>query len=452
MSFRAKKKWFWLLESVAVLIPLGIWAYSGGPDPRSEGADGGRACGTGSTCHLSSPVNSGGGRVEITLSAGTTYSPGQRQRVTVTITHSGARVYGFQASARLESNLRNGQAGTFTPLGSGVIVLCEDGRTRPSGGSCPSGQLEFIEHSQPSTSNRFEFDWTAPSTNVGNIRIFVAGNAANGNGLSTGDNIYTADLTLTPALGGPRPTLDSAFGVHNGAAVQSTTVAPGSFAFVKGTNLAPNTPGAGKTWDNVEIRDGVLPTEIDGVRVTIGGRPAAIFFVSNGQINFQVPNDAPLGNAVPVIVTTANGESNAIPATIAAHAPGFYIYAEDKYIAALNYPSFVRVGRPGLFGSALETQPAHPGQLVLLYGGGFGPTDPERPSGRVITQPAPTRDRVTVTIGGRPANVEFSGLVGAGLYQLNVRVPEDLPNGDHEVVATVAGQRTQTGALITVQR
>ena len=68
-------------------------------------------------------VNGGGGTAVLTSSAGTTYTPGQQQTLTLTITDSRARVYGFQASARVDSNSTNGQAGNFTPGASQIEAL-----------------------------------------------------------------------------------------------------------------------------------------------------------------------------------------------------------------------------------------------------------------------------------------------------------------------------------------
>jgi len=51
----------------------------------------------------------------------------------------------------------------------------------------------------------------------------------------------------------------------------------------------------------------------------------------------------------------------------------------------------------------------------------------------------PTTSPVTVTIGGANATVLFAGLVGPGLYQINVTVPSTLADGDQAVIATVAG-------------
>ncbi|MBM3774560.1 MAG: hypothetical protein FJW37_05285, partial [Acidobacteria bacterium] len=69
----------------------------------------------------------------------------------------------------------------------------------------------------------------------------------------------------------------------------------------------------------------------------------------------------------------------------------------------------------------------------------------------VIPTTRPVRANVTATIGGLPATVTFAGLVGPGVYQINIRVP-DLLNGDYEVVVTADGTTAQRNAFITVQR
>jgi hypothetical protein len=188
---------------VFLTLPILLLAFSVGPDPRHTGAPGDQTCAR-SGCHTGTAVNGGGGRVELQLPGGLTYVPGQKQRIAVVITDGNAttRNYGFQATARLGSNEANGQAGTFSLVGRDVI-LCVDGRER-TGASCPStAALEFISHGDASNrTGRFEFDWTAPATDVGPVKIYVAGNAANGNGAATGDRIYTANVTLTPAASG----------------------------------------------------------------------------------------------------------------------------------------------------------------------------------------------------------------------------------------------------------
>ena len=54
---------------------------------------------------------------------------------------------------------------------------------------------------------------------------------------------------------------------------------------------------------------------------------------------------------------------------------------------------------------------------------------------------------VTVMIGGQPAVVDFAGVVGAGLVQVNVHVPSSINGGDAAVVAKVGGVSTQTTGI-----
>jgi stage IV sporulation protein A len=57
-----------------------------------------------------------------------------------------------------------------------------------------------------------------------------------------------------------------------------------------------------------------------------------------------------------------------------------------------------------------------------------------------------------VTIGGQPAEVQFAGITIAGVWQLNVKVPDGLPDGDAPVVAEMNGLRTQDGAFVSVKK
>lgn len=85
----------------------------------------------------------------------------------------------------------------------------------------------------------------------------------------------------------------------------------------------------------------------------------------------------------------------------------------------------------------------------MLYGVGFGPTTTVVPAGQAFSGAAPTTTAVSVTVGGQAAKVAFSGLVSAGLYQINVVVPSVAP-GDQPVEATVGGVGTPT-AFVAVQ-
>src|SRR5207302_806050 len=111
---------------------------------------------------------------------------------------SKAKVYGFQATARPDSDSSKGQAGDFT-AGTQQQVICDNGRTKGASGCAAGSPVQFIEHNRPFGTNLINVTWTAPSSDVGPVTIYVAANAANGNNDDTGDHIYTAKLQLTPS-------------------------------------------------------------------------------------------------------------------------------------------------------------------------------------------------------------------------------------------------------------
>lgn len=386
--------------------------------------------------------------MELQLPGGLTYVPGQKQRITVVITDTNAttRNYGFQASARLSSNEANGQAGTFTLVGRDLI-LCADGRERTTAACPSSAPLEFVSHGDSSNrTGRFEFDWTPPATDVGPVKIYVAGNAANGNGSNLGDRIYTTNVTLTPVTN--RPAITSSGGVVNGASFAAGVVA-GSWTTIFGANLAPTL----KTWDGLIDAQGNFPTAIDDVRVTIDGLPAFINFVSANQINVQAPALTRTG-MLPVVVTTPAGASESVMANVVREAPGLFLFTQSP----IRYPAAVRAtdGRfiaPADLFPGVTTEPAKPGDIVLLFGTGFGPTTPAVVPGRVFSGAAPLSDAgsLQVRIGGTDVVPSFAGLSGSGLYQFNVTVP-NLPDGNHRIEMLLNGQQIQSDVQLAVRR
>jgi uncharacterized protein (TIGR03437 family) len=234
-------------------------------------------------------------------------------------------------------------------------------------------------------------------------------------------------------------------GVVSGASFQPGA-SPGAWVAIFGTNLAP----AARTWRSDEIVNGKLPTQLDGVSVTINGTPAAIYYISPNQLNVQVPSNIAQGASVPLEVTTPPNGSVAASVVIQQLTPAFFMFPlqNQKYIVA-QHADYSVVGKVGLY---LASTPAKPGEVILLYGTGFGPTSPAIPAGQVVTQAAPLVNKVVVRIGGVQAEVRWAGLSGAGLNQLNVQVPDSLPDGDALVVAEAGGSRTQDNAFITVRR
>jgi hypothetical protein len=118
----------------------------------------------------------------------------------------------------------------------------------------------------------------------------------------------------------------------------------------------------------------------------------------------------------------------------------------------VRYPDGAIVNGTGAAESGFTTTAAMgPGDVAALIGAGFGATDSPNAVGLVFSGAYQTTQQVTVTIGGASAEVLWAGFVGPGLYQINVRVPATLADGDHAVVARVGGSSSQsTGANLKV--
>lgn len=437
---------------VLAVLPALIWAFAEGPDPRKTGAPGDGICSE-AGCHVGTP-NTGGGNVQITFPGGMTYTPGVRQRLLVRVNDSVGRVFGFQAAARLQSNERSAQAGTFSPADTLTQVLCEDGRVKTATGTCPAQfQIESVEHSRAPTTNTFSFDWTPPSTDQGNVRIYVAANAGNNNGQAdAGDRIYTANYTLTPMAGsGPRPTISSG-GVVDPFIRRSGPITSGSWLEIYGTNLSPTTRDWGGAFNGNNA-----PTSLDGVSVNVDGRPAFVNLISPGQVNVQVPDSNTVAGQVTLEVVTPTGRSDPFTITKAATAPILlagpqFLIGGTQYLVAHHTDLVTFVGRPNLIAGA-AFRPAQPGDTVIFYGLGFGPTNPASPPGVIVTQLARVTLQFRVRFGNTEATVAYAGMYPnfIGLYRFDVVVP-NVADGDHQINIDLNNVPVNQTVFLTVQR
>jgi uncharacterized protein (TIGR03437 family) len=430
-------------------IPAIMHADATGPDPGYSGVPG--ELGTCASCHASgaSSVNTKGGSVSIAFPNGLTYAPGQKQHWVVTVADPSARRWGFEATAR-RAGSPGTMAGGFQSTTNLTQVLCATTSFRAqinTSGTCASNApLMYVEHNLAGTrlgttgSVTFEFDWTPPATDVGAINVYIAGNAANGNNTDdSGDHIYAASYTLTAASANA-PAITS---VVNGASFTGPIEA-GSWVSILGTNL---TDGTSRAWTDADFANGT-PTSLDGVSVSIGGKPAFVYYISPTQINVQAPS---VGTGdVQVTVTNANGTSGPAAATVADFSPAFF--ASGQYAIATHADGTL-VAPAGLYPGST---PAAKGETVTLWGTGFGATSPsvapgQTPgSGAVAYVNAPP----AVTIGGATATVVGAALNPAalGLYQIAIVVPGAAASGDQAIVATVGGQSSPArGILFSVQ-
>jgi uncharacterized protein (TIGR03437 family) len=235
-------------------------------------------------------------------------------------------------------------------------------------------------------------------------------------------------------------------GVVNGASFRPGT-ASGAWTAITGVNLASTT----RAWGDGDFVSGNLPTHLDDVSVTINGKAAYVYFISPGQINILAPDDAAIGT-VAVQVTTSQGASSVFNTNKAVVSPALFTYPQLGGSIALAQAGadYSLVGPPHLLGATTATSTAAPGQSLIFYATGLGPTSPAQPAGQLVQTPSPITSKIDVTIGNQTAPVTFAGLIGSGLYQINVTVPA-LPTGDAPVTLTVGGQPSGQPAVVPIQ-
>ncbi len=276
----------------------------------------------------------------------------------------------------------------------------------------------------------------------GNLTYFVAPNPLTTTRTAT-LTVAGHTLTVNQDAGGPnRPVIRTA-GVVNGGSFNSGFTS-GAWVTIQGQNLATTT----RLWQSSDFQGDRLPTQLDGVGVTFNGKPAYIYYVSPGQLNVLAPPDTLVG-FLEVEVRNANGRSDPFAVLRRSLDPALFLFDADnrRYVAAVH-PDGALAGRENLFGGP-GTRPVQAAGDLLLFGTGFGETNPATPLDRIVAQSALIRGSVVVRIGGVNAPVLFAGLIGSGLYQFNIRVP-DLPPGDHIVEVFVDGVPVQYGVFLTV--
>ncbi|MEO5922641.1 MAG: hypothetical protein ABIR70_02340 [Bryobacteraceae bacterium] len=275
------------------------------------------------------------------------------------------------------------------------------------------------------------------------------------NGLDPGT--YQGTITATPTIAGYQPVTATVTltisqtvpakpvitSIVSGASFQAG-LSPNSIYTIQGTNLASTTD----TWDRF-IVGGKLPTSLGGVIVTIGNIPAYLTYISPTQINFVAPD---IGIIFSSAIVNNNGSSSAIfPIQANQYNPAFFAWPGSQVVATRTDYTFAV--RNGTFGAA--TVAAKPGDVLILWGTGFGPTSPLTLPGSVVPsdQTYSTATPPTVTINNIPAVVYGAALASGyvGLYQVAIQVPTSLGSGDWPIVASIGGAQSPSTLLLSVR-
>lgn len=272
-------------------------------------------------------------------------------------------------------------------------------------------------------------------------------------GLQFGNNGSGGDANSLYFAAGPQQQKHGLFGIIVSAPVFTENVinagtpgaeiGPNTFISIIGGSLSPTT----RSWASSDFNGTKLPTQLDGVSVTVNGQPAFPTFVSPRQINVLTPADMAVGAPAKIVVTDNGLVSSPIQVPVTAFAPAFFLLG-GKYAAAIHANGKI-VGPTTLV--ANNSTPAAAGETIALFATGLGKTNPDVVNGQIVSTPADLAAPIQVLVDGVPVQTTYSGLVATGLYQVNIVMPAGLPAGDHGVIIAVGGYPSPGGVNIAVQ-
>jgi uncharacterized protein (TIGR03437 family) len=276
-------------------------------------------------------------------------------------------------------------------------------------------------------------------------------------GTWTGRNAVTPQVTLTvtasdaegrlrgtyQATGGIAQNLDPPIvapqGVLNSASyARGEALAPGALVTVFGSRLATA---------NVQAPALPLDTTLGVTSVTLGGRQLPLLFASNGQVNALIPFDIPLD--VPQGLLVRRGTALSVPeeVLVTSAQPGVFTKSQAGSGQGIVADPSYRIVEPG--------NPARAGDTVIIFSTGLGAVSPRVTAGMPApAQPlARAQNGTMVTVGGIPAQVIYAGLSPgwAGLYQINIIVPDGVAPGDAVPVVVTSGSRPSPPVTMAVR-
>jgi uncharacterized protein (TIGR03437 family) len=288
--------------------------------------------------------------------------------------------------------------------------------------SSATGSAKFLTATVQGTSLLIAADPTGLTPGIYNGTVTINSNAANNSAVSIPVELVVGAAGVPQIFTG---------GIVNISTYAQEPVPLGGIAAIFGSQLAP--AGTFATLTAVP-----LPTTLGGTQVLVNGVPAPLFFVSPGQINFQIPYSLNTGGVNTVQVVAGSSAGNLRSVTVDAAAPrlltrngayGAIVNAADN---SLTLPSTVT-------DAVFQTHPAKAGDTIVIYGVGFGQTTPPATAGQASSSGGPgnplqTLPNVAVSFGGSfgfggvAVTSSFVGLTPttAGLYQINVVVPANV--------------------------
>lgn len=271
----------------------------------------------------------------------------------------------------------------------------------------------------------------SPNTYTGTVTI--ASNGVNGNLVIPVQLVVVAQAPPEAAAGGV---------VNNGTFASGEALAQGDIAAVFGSQFDFDAPQGATNLP--------LQTTMDNIQVLVNGKAAPIYYVSPGQINFEIPIDAATGDGTIQVVRNST--------------PGNLIYVDINAIV----PRFILYGGFGIMttpAGALTGIPSNPvkvGDTIVIYALGLGPTSPPVPSGTASPSSplANVPGSTQVCFGVETpfyqapcATPLFAGLSPGyvGLYQINVTIPAGISSGSNTMTLFLVNNVESDSVPLVVQ-
>ncbi len=240
-----------------------------------------------------------------------------------------------------------------------------------------------------------------------------------------------------------RPTLFANGAVNAASFTAAGGAAPGSYIALFGTGLSDLTVSSSGPNLMPSLMGGDEVCGPVGVSVSFDvpaaglSFPGYMIYVSPNQVNVLLPWELSGQSSaqMKVSIGTVSGTVYTLP--LAQFSPGVFEYVDQ----GTNQLMAIGLDDTGmLIGSASAALRGH---VVKLYLNGLGPVDQPPASG----QPAASSPRVntlaqpTLTIGGKAATVQFSGLspLAPALYEIDFVVPSDAPIGVQPLAVSIGG-------------
>jgi uncharacterized protein (TIGR03437 family) len=228
--------------------------------------------------------------------------------------------------------------------------------------------------------------------------------------------------------------------IVNAASYSASALAPNTIASIYGTNLSFVTATA----EGYNVLTAGLPTTLGGVTVYISSIAAGLYYVSPNQINFVVPADfQPV--PVPLVILRESHAGPTVQISLNPAAPALFPDSNGDAIATHLNGALVN-----------QSAPAGPGEWVVIYAEGLGPTDPaaNRYSAAPTAAPIVLLPQFSILLDGNPVDAGALYYVGitpgfVGLYQINLHLPQNVA-ANPQVLVSIGNQSSQPNLQLAV--